>query len=334
MEMAFCEVGQIDQDQSLQKSEGVNMNIRGYQKPLYILPFDHRGSFETGLFGWKGALTAEQTAQIAAAKQVIYDGFQEAIANGAPKDRSGILVDEQFGAAILRDAAEKGFTFACPAEKSGQEEFDFEYGDEFAAHIEAFHPTFLKVLVRYNPEGDQALNRRQADRLKRLSDYLQAARRSLFMFELLVPAEKAQLDEVGGDKNAYDSKLRPRLMVETIKQLQSSEVEPDVWKIEGLDRREDCERILETARAGGRDSVGCIILGRGADEQKVRQWLTTAASVPGFIGFAVGRTDFWQPLVDWRDKKISRETAVTHIAREYRGFVDDFEGAVAGSPLL
>jgi len=334
MEMAFCEVGQIDQDQSLQKSEGVNMNIRGYQKPLYILPFDHRGSFETGLFGWKGALTAEQTAQIAAAKQVIYDGFQEAIANGAPKDRSGILVDEQFGAAILRDAAEKGFTFACPAEKSGQEEFDFEYGDEFAAHIEAFHPAFSKVLVRYNPEGDQALNRRQADRLKRLSDYLQAARRSLFMFELLVPAEKAQLDEVGGDKNAYDSKLRPRLMVETIKQLQSSGVEPDVWKIEGLDRREDCERIIETARAGGRDSVGCIILGRGADEQKVRQWLTTAASVPGFIGFAVGRTDFWQPLVDWRDKKISRETAVTHIAREYRGFVDDFEGAVAGSPLL
>ena len=332
MEMAFCEVGRIDQ--SIQKSEGVNMNIRGYRKPLYILPFDHRGSFETGLFGWKGALTAEQTAQIAAAKQVIYDGFQEAIANGAPKDRSGILVDEQFGAAILRDAAEKGFTFACPAEKSGQEEFDFEYGDEFAAHIEAFHPTFLKVLVRYNPEGDQALNRRQADRLKRLSDYLQAARRSLFMFELLVPAEKAQLDQVGGDKNAYDSKIRPWLMVETIKQLQSSGVEPDVWKIEGLDRREDCERIIETARAGGRDSVGCIILGRGADEQKVRQWLTTAASVPGFIGFAVGRTDFWQPLVDWRDKKISRETAVTHIAREYRGFVDDFEGAVAGSPLL
>jgi len=107
-----------------------------------------------------------------------------------------------------------------------------------------------------------------------------------------------------------------------------------VWKIEGLDRREDCERIIETARAGGRDSVSCIILGRGADEQKVLKWLTTAASVPGFIGFAIGRTDFWQPLVDWRDKMISRETAVTEIASEYRGFVDYFEGAAAGSPLL
>jgi 5-dehydro-2-deoxygluconokinase len=307
------------------------VNIRGYHDPLYILPFDHRGSFETGMFGWKGLLTAEQTAQIASAKQVVYDGFQEAIASGLPKDKSGILVDEQFGAAILRDAAEKGFTFACPAEQSGQDEFEFEYGEEFAAHIEAFHPTFCKVLVRYNPEGDRALNRRQADRLKRLSDYLHTARRSLFMFELLVPAEKAQLEEVEGDKDAYDSKLRPGLMVESMKQLQGAGVEPDVWKIEGLDRRDDCERVVETARAGGRETVACIVLGRGADEQRVRGWLKTAASVPGFIGFAVGRTDFWQPLVDWLGKKVSRETAVTEIASEYREFVDDFEGAAVGS---
>jgi 5-dehydro-2-deoxygluconokinase len=305
------------------------MTIRGYQKPLYILPFDHRGSFETGMFGWKGALNAEQTAQIAAAKQVIYEGFQKALAQGAPQEKGGILVDEQFGDAILRDAAEKGYTFACPAEKSGQEEFDFEYGEDFAAHIEAVHPTFSKVLVRYNPEGDAKLNREQADRLKRLSDYLHAANRSLFMFELLVPAEKAQLQKVNGDKKAYDRELRPRLMIETIKELQKAGVEPDVWKIEGLDRREDCAAIVEAAKADGRNAVGCIILGRGEDDQKVREWLTTAASVPGFIGFAVGRTDFWDPLVAWRDKKTSRETAVDTIARHYREFVDLFEKASA-----
>ncbi|MGA2048071.1 MAG: DUF2090 domain-containing protein [Terracidiphilus sp.] len=306
------------------------MTIRGYTKPLYVLPFDHRGSFETGMFGWKGALDAEQTAQIAAAKQVIYDGFQQAIAKGAPREKGGILVDEQFGAAILRDAAQKGFAFACPAEKSGQDEFDFEYGEDFAAHIEAIHPTFCKVLVRYNPEGDSVLNRRQADRLKRLSDYLRTANRSLFMFELLVPAEKAQLEKVNGDNKAYDLQIRPQLMVETIKELQAAGVEPDVWKIEGLDRREDCEKIVATARSGGRDTVGCIILGRGENDAKVREWLTTAASVPGFIGFAVGRTDFWQPLVDWRDQKISRETAVDEIASRYREFVDLFESASVG----
>ena len=305
------------------------MTIRGYQKPLYILPFDHRGSFETGMFGWKGALNADQTAQIAAAKQVIYEGFQQAVENGVPKEKAGILVDEQFGAAILRDAAAQGFTFACPVEKSGQEEFDFEYGEQFAEHIEAIHPTFCKVLVRYNPEGDAELNRRQTGRLKRLSDYLHNANRSLFMFELLVPAEKSQLEKVKGDKKAYDREIRPALMIRTIQELQTAGVEPDVWKIEGLDRREDCEKIVETVKAGGRDAVGCIILGRGEDDKKVLEWLTTAATVPGFIGFAVGRTDFWQPLVDWRDNKISRQTAVDQMASRYREFVDAFETARA-----
>src|SRR5579863_10532093 len=306
------------------------MTIRGYQKPLYILPFDHRGSFETGMFGWKGALNAEQTAQIAAAKLVIYDGFKAAVAAGVPKEKAGILVDEQFGAAILRDASTQGYITACPAEKSGQEEFDFEYGEDFAQHIEKFHPTFCKVLVRYNPGGDEELNRRQAARLRRLSDYLKTMNRSLFMFELLVPAEKAQLDKVNGDKKAYDREIRPSLMIETIHELQDAGVEPDIWKIEGLDQREDCGKIVAEARRGGRDTVGCIVLGRGEDEQKVREWLTTAASVPGFVGFAVGRTDFWDPLVAWRDGKETRDAAVNQIARRYMEFVDIFERARGG----
>jgi myo-inositol catabolism protein IolC len=300
------------------------MNI-GYDKPLYIQPFDHRGSFQTKMFGWKGTLTKEQTAQIAAAKQVIYDGFKAALAAGVPEEKAGILVDEQFGAAILRDAAAKGYTTACPAEKSGQDEFDFEYGEDFGKHIEAFNPTFCKVLVRYNPEGDEALNRKQSARLKRLSDYLHSESHRLFMFELLVPAEKAQLERVNGDKKAYDLEIRPGLMAQAIEQLQDAGVEADVWKIEGLDRGEDCEKIVKVAHRKGRDKVGCIILGRGEDDKKVYEWLTTAAKVPGFIGFAVGRTVFWEPLVEWRDKKITREAAVAEVARRYRGFVDVFE---------
>jgi myo-inositol catabolism protein IolC len=299
----------------------------GFDRLLYVLPFDHRGSFETGMFGWKGVLTPEQTAQIADAKQVIYDGFKAAIAQGVPKQKAGILVDEQFGAAILRQAQRDGFMTACPAEKSGQDEFDFEYGEHFADHIEAFQPTFCKVLVRYNPEGNYALNRKQADRLNQLSNYLHSKSHSLFMFELLVPPEKAQLERVKGDKRTYDSQIRPLLMVHAIEELQHAHVEPDVWKIEGLDRREDCQRIVAAARYSGRDNVGCIVLGRGEDEQKVREWLTTAAGVPGFIGFAVGRTDFWEPLVACRDQKSTREGAVNAIAARYREFVDVFERA-------
>ena len=301
------------------------MKTVGFDKPLYILPFDHRGSFQSKMFGWKGTLTAEQTAQIAATKQVIYDGFKSAVSLGVPNQKAAILVDEQFGGAILRDATSNGYTTACPAEKSGQEEFDFEYGEEFAKHVEALHPTFCKVLVRYNPEGDPALNARQAARLRRLSEYLHSKSESRFLFELLVPAEKAQLDRLRGDKKAYDLQLRPRLMVEAIQQLQDAQVNPDVWKVEGLDRREDCENIVTAARRGGRNTVSCIILGRGEDDQKVREWLSTASTVPGFIGFAVGRTSFWDPLVAWRAKEITRADAVNRIAARYREFSDIFE---------
>jgi 5-dehydro-2-deoxygluconokinase len=302
------------------------MNL-GFDKPLYILPFDHRGSFQTKMFGWKGPLTEEQIGQIAAAKQVIYDGFKAALEAGVPKEKAGILVDEQFGAAILRDAAKHGYITACPAEKSGQDEFDFEYGEDFAKHIEAFQPTFCKVLVRYNPESDKSLNQRQIARLKRLGDYVHSQGKSMFMFELLVPAEKAQLDRVQGDKKVFDREVRPGLMVQALHQFQDAGVEADVWKIEGLDRREDCVKVVAAARRNGRDNVGCIVLGRGEDDKKVRQWLTTAASVPGFIGFAVGRTTFWDPLVDWRAKITPRESAVAEIARRYREWVGIFETA-------
>ena len=189
-----------------------------------------------------------------------------------------LLVDEEFGTDVAREAGKEGYVFAMPAEKSGQDEFDFEYGEDFERHIERFDPTFCKVLVRYNPAGERALNRRQAARLKRLSDHLAANGRSRFMFELLVPPLEAQLERVRGDKRVYDLELRPRLMVEAIHELRQEGVEPDVWKVEGLDRREDWEALVTAARAGGRNKVGCIVLGRGEDHAKVRHWLGVAAA--------------------------------------------------------
>jgi 5-dehydro-2-deoxygluconokinase len=299
----------------------------GFNKDLYVLPFDHRATFRAKMFGWQEPINTEQTKQISDFKRVIYDALKAAVAEGVPREKAGVLVDEQFGAEVLRDAAKSGYFTAMTTEKSGQDEFDFEYGEDFGKHLEAFQPTFSKVLVRYNPEGDFAMNRRQATRLKRLSDYLHDTGRILFMFELLVPAEKAQLEQVKGDKKAYDRGMRPRLMVEAIQELQDAGVEPDVWKIEGLDSREDCGRVAAAARRDGRDKVGCIVLGRGEDDKKVAEWLAAAAPVEGYIGFAVGRTAFWDPLVALRDKKATREATVQEISRRYRGFVDVFEKA-------
>ena len=291
---------------------------------LYLLPFDHRETFARALFGWRGPLSTAQSRQISEAKQVIYDGFRMAVENGVPKAHAAILADERFSASILRDAADKGYVTACPAERSGQQEFAFEYDGDFARHIAAVNPTYCKVLVRYNPEGDSAMNERQATRLKHLSDHL-AGEGRLFMFELLVPAESAQLSAVGGDKRAYDSRLRTGLAVQAIHELQAAGVEPSVWKVEGSDIRSDYEKLVAAARRGGRDTVDCIVLGRGENAHTVRSWLETAATVPGVVGFAVGRTTFWDALVDWRASRLTRAGAVNVIAHRYQEWADIFE---------
>ena len=298
----------------------------GYDRPLYILPFDHRASFQKGLFGFSGALNAEQTATVAASKQVVYDGFRRAVEQGVPREAAGILVDEQFGAAILRDAKASNAITCAPAEQSGRPEFQFEYGDQWQQHIAAFGPTFVKVLVRYNPEDDAAMNRRQAERLHALAEYVHHAGHH-FMFELLVPRTHEQSDRVEGDQRLYDRELRPALMIGAIRQLQAAGVEPDVWKVEGLASRDDCAALVATARSGGRDKVGCIVLGRGADEAGIIAWLRAAAPVAGFIGFAVGRTTFWDSLVALRDGKLPREQAVATIAARYVEWVRIFREA-------
>ena len=300
----------------------------GYNRPLYLLPFDHRHSFVTGMFNFDPPLTVDQHEAVADSKRVIYDGFREALGKEVPTAAAAILVDEEFGADILRDAVKRGYLTALSTEKSGPNEFEFEYGSAFAEHIEAFGPTFAKVLVRYNPGGDAALNRRQTARLKQLSDYCRSANQ-LFMFELLVPATKAQMDRAQADQQTYDLQIRPELMLQAIRTLQDGGVEPDVWKIEGLDRREDCERVVLVVRRDGRDDVGCIVLGRGADQRKVTGWLETAASVPGFIGFAVGRTTFWDAVADYEAHRASRQEAVSRVAHRYQEWATIFDRAHA-----
>jgi myo-inositol catabolism protein IolC len=302
----------------------------GYDGKLYILAFDHRGSFQKKMFGIEGDPTPEQTEEISDAKHLIYEGLQKASEQGAEPGVTGCLVDEQFGAPrrIPQHAKEHGLVLAMPVEKSGQDEFDFEYGEEFGAHIEQFDPDFAKVLVRYNPDGDAAMNERQAGRLKRLADWLHEHDRK-FLFELLVPAEEAQLEQVGGDADRYDAELRPELMRRTIVELQDVGVEADVWKIEGIDTREDCERIAETCRRDGRDGVICVVLGRGADDAKVEHWLRQGAPVEGYAGFAIGRTIWWDALKGFLDGSLEREEAAGQIAENYLRFVSVYEGAPA-----
>jgi myo-inositol catabolism protein IolC len=300
----------------------------GYDGKLYILAFDHRGSFQKKMFGIEGDPSPEQTETISDAKHLIFEGMLKAVEAGVDPGATGVLVDEQFGApkGIPAQAKERGLLLAMPVEKSGQNEFDFEYGDDFGAHIEQFDPDFSKVLVRYNPDGDAGMNQRQSERLKRLSDWLHERDRR-FLFELLVPAEESQLEQVGGDSDRYDAELRPELMRRAIVELQDAGIEADIWKIEGIDTQEDCDRIAKTARRDGRDGVVCVVLGRGADDAKVEHWLRQGAPVDGYAGFAIGRTIWWDALKGFLDGNIEREDAAQQVADNYLRFVQIYDEA-------
>ncbi len=304
----------------------------GYDGKLYILAFDHRGSFQKKMFGIEGDPTPDETATIADAKHLIYEGMEKAVDRGAQPDATGVLIDEQFGGDIPIQAKQRGLKLAMPVEKSGQDEFDFQYGEDFGAHIERFDPDFTKVLVRYNPEGEADMNARQTARLKRLADWLHEHGRK-FLFELLVPATEAQLAQVGGDANRYDAELRADLMCRTIAEFQDAGVEADVWKIEGLDSRDDNERVARQARAGGRDGVVCVVLGRGASDAKVDEWLQAGAPVEGYVGFAIGRSIWWDALKGFLEQGLGREAASDQIAEKYLRFVRVYEEAETGAAV-
>ena len=279
------------------------------------------------MFGFDSAHVDETaTATLSDYKHVIYEGFLMALEQGVPSHAAAILVDEQFGARIQEEARERGVTRILTVEKSGQNEFDFEYGDEFGDHINKFRPEYVKALVRYNPESDSEMNKAQVEQLLRLHAFCRKEGYK-FLFELLVPATPEQLALSQNSEDVYEKTMRAKLMKQAVEELQAGGVEPDIWKLEGLESSEDMQSVAETARRDGRIEVGIVVLGRGESDTKVRVWLEAAARVPGVVGFAVGRTIFKEPLVKYHRKETTREETVRVIAQNFKQYVDLFDKA-------
>jgi 5-dehydro-2-deoxygluconokinase len=292
---------------------------------LFVLPFDHRGSFLEEMFGVWEKPTEQEIKRVKFFKQIIYNGFKIAINDGiVPKEHAAILVDEEFGDFIIQDAKENGYGVCICAEKSGQKEFDFEYGDEFREHISKYKPEYVKVLVRYNPDEDREMNKRQVEKLKILSDFCHEERHKL-MLEPLIPPTESQLKIVDGDRDVYDREMRPKLMELMIEEFQDGGVEPDIWKVEGLEERGDYEMLVEQAKAQGR-GADIIILGRHASDDQVEKWLLAGKDLDGVIGFAIGRTIFWDPLLEYIAGEITAEAAAQKIADSFGHFYKVFKG--------
>jgi len=299
--------------------------MKGYSNDLYILAFDHRGTLTKGLLGVEGREPSdEEIARVSSMKDIIFDGFLEAKNKGISGGDPAILVDEAFGLQVQEKAKEMGIKFAAPVEKSGQKVFDFEYGDNFGNKIVEVNADFVKILVRWNPDDDVDTRSIQGERIKTLSDWLTDNGRK-FLLEFLVPATEGQLGSVDGDQARYDAEVRPKLAVQVVEEMREKGADPDIWKIEGLDTPEQCEKVSEVIKSGGRDNVIAVVLGRGANDEKVNEWLRAGSSINGYKGFAIGRSIFWESLKGWHAGDKSREEAVEEIANSYLSFISVYQ---------
>tara|TARA_A100001011_G_scaffold17039_1_gene17700 strand:+ start:144 stop:1052 length:909 start_codon:yes stop_codon:yes gene_type:complete len=299
--------------------------MKGYSQDLYILAFDHRGTITKGLLGVEGREpTQDEANKVSEMKQIIFDGFLKANEYGITGGDPAILVDETFGLEVQQKAKEMNIKFAAPVEKSGQKVFDFEYGDQFGEKINEVGADFIKILVRWNPDDEEEIRETQGNRIKELSDWLTENDKK-FLLEFLVPATEEQLASVENDQARYDSEIRPKLAVKVVEEMRERGADPDIWKIEGLDTSEDCEKVAQAIRTGDREGVIAVVLGRGASDEKVNEWLRAGSSVEGYKGFAIGRSIFWDALKGFHEGEKSREEAVEEIAQSYLGFLSVYQ---------
>jgi len=299
--------------------------MKGYSEDLYILAFDHRGTITKGLLGVDGREpTQDEANKVSELKQIIFDGFLKANESGITGGDPAILVDETFGLEVQQKAKELNIKFAAPVEKSGQKVFDFEYGDQFREKINEIGADFVKILVRWNPDDEEEIRETQGNRIKELSDWLSENDKK-FLLEFLVPATEEQLASVENDQARYDSEIRPKLAVKVVEEMRERGADPDIWKIEGLDTSEDCEKVAHAIRTGDREDVIAVVLGRGASDEKVNEWLRAGSSVEGYKGFAIGRSIFWDALKGFHEGEKSREEAVEEIAQSYLGFLSVYQ---------
>jgi myo-inositol catabolism protein IolC len=292
---------------------------------VFALAFDHRNSFRRDFMGLPGDPTPEQHATMVAAKGVVVDALLAA----APQVDAGrvvLLIDHEYGGDFVPKAQAGGIRVAMPVEESGQRELRYACGGHPDRVIVSYRPDYVKVLVRYNPGGDTAMNARQRARLRELARWLDG-RPPQLMLELLVPPEDAQLETVAYDRGRFDREVRGELTAAAIREIAGDGLRPRLWKIEGPESREDATRIAEAVHSADPDSA-CLVLGRGADLAAVRRWLAIAAATDGFTGFAVGRTIWWDALRAYTGGG-DRDAAVSAVATRYLDLVRDYRAGLS-----
>ncbi|NCN07329.1 DUF2090 domain-containing protein [Candidatus Falkowbacteria bacterium] len=281
-------------------------------KQLLILPFDHRSSFSKNILGISGKLNLKQKKEISDLKKIIFEGFLTVYKKYDIKDYFGILVDEEYGLSVLKQAKKNKAIVCLPVEKSGQKELKFEYGSAFGLHIKKINPDYVKVLVRYNPLNKE-VNKKQLARLKTLGDFC-AKNNYKIILELLVPPTEYDLKK-SKTEDKYNNTLRLKRSVGAIKEIKKF-LAVDTWKLEYFSQA-GWRKIIRTV---GKNSK-IILLGRGENKAVVDGWIEDAAGFSQIVGFAIGRTIFLEELKKYHAGKITKKTAILKISNNFDYFV-------------
>ncbi|MBP9828238.1 DUF2090 domain-containing protein [Patescibacteria group bacterium] len=272
--------------------------------PLFVLPFDHRSGFAKELFNTTFPLKGADKKAATELKKIIYEAFLFAKGSDIAKDANWcVLVDEELGLPILKDAHKRKIPIIVSTEASGTDAFTFLHGTKFGPALKKLHADFAKALVRYEV-GNEKVNKRQRAKLKKLSDYC-IDQNLPFMLEILVCGK--------GDKT--------KQICQAIEEFHAAGVWPTVWKLEGLARSSGWKKVQEIAQ------VPLIILGRGESNATVKGWIKLAAESGHVHGFAVGRTVFLEPLKKFQNKKADRKATVAAIAKNFLEYVKLWERA-------
>ena len=276
---------------------------------LFIFAADHRHNLTTGILNINKEPNNKQLEILHDFKAMILESQQLAIKNGVNKENCFLLMDEDYGNKTLINAKKDGINIIIPVEKSGSKIFEFDYGSRFIDHIEKFKPSYVKVLIYFNPENKDD-NEKTLKNLRILNNYLVNTEYK-FLLEMLVEPTQEQLNKYG--KKDFDIKLRPDLTIESIKEINKAGIYPNIWKLEGYSRKEDIDKVsLEV----GNSKI--VILGRYETMNTVLKWIKIGTMNNKVIGFAVGRTIFEDTLKKYYHKKTTREKAIRVMSSKYK----------------
>ncbi|MEN2741639.1 DUF2090 domain-containing protein [Microbacterium sp. X-17] len=276
--------------------------------PILMAAFDHAAEFHEAASGGLSE-PGQSVAQTTRAKELVFEGIRQAVDAGVPREHAAVLLDDKYAQGLMSRAREAGIAFSIPVDSpTGHVVLQPGWQDILLRN----QPDWAKPLLFLNVEGDAIDNHRQLESTLVLQRWLQEHGGQLLV-EILIPPEPAQLDRVGGDLSRYRLELIPDLVVAAMESVQQAGIRPNLWKVEAAASVDGARKIGQAAVASG---VDCLILGSGESLETVGDWLAVGKTIPGYRGFAVGRTIWQEPVETWAHDK-DDEQLRSEVARRY-----------------